>query len=139
MRSLYTILESIFDETEQLDKIDHSIVERQLMKKQSPNKYDKLWKNILAPYKLKETNIMSLSDNKDSMVIRIKLSNNLIHSVRICGWCDKSIMYPKCIQFYNGSISEYHIDLGDDFSKYDEDVYELPKELRWLFEINTKK
>ena len=138
MRSLKTILEGIFDETEQLDKIDHSIIERQLMKKQSPNKYDKVWKSILKPYKLKETSIMSLSDNKDSMVIRIKLSNNLIHSVRICGWSAKSQMYPKCIQFYNGSMTEYYIDLGDDFSKYEEDIYELPKELEWLFEIKNK-
>ena len=79
MRSLKNILEGIFDEPEQLDKVDHSVIERQLMKEQSSKKYDKLWKSILKPYKLEETNLASLSDNKDCIVIRIKLSNNLIH------------------------------------------------------------
>ena len=138
MKDLKDVLEGIFDEDTQMDKIDQDVIIGQLKKKHTPSKYEKIWKSILKPYKLKETNITSLSDNKDSMVIRIKLSNNLIHSVRICGWDPKSQTYPKCLQFVNGSVSEYHIDLRDDFHKYEEDIYELPNELKWLFEIKNK-
>ena len=138
MRSLKNILEGIFDVDDNVSNIDHSVIENQLLKKQSPAKYDKLWRSILKPYKLKETYVSMLKDNKDSIVIRIKLSNNWIDCVRICGWSPKSQTYPKCLQFANGSVSEYHIDLSDDFNKDWEDVYILPNELKWLFEINTK-
>ena len=139
MKNLYTILEGIFDEETRMDKIDQDVIIGQLKKKQTPVKYDKLWRSIIKPYDLEETVMASLLDNKDNIVIRIKLSNNLIDYVRICGWGPKSQTYPKCLQFANGSVSEYHIDLSDDFYKYLEDVYVLPKELEWLFEINPKK
>lgn len=138
MKNLYTILEGIFDEETQMDKIDRDVIIGQLKKKQTPSKYEKIWKSILTPYKLKETTVKSLRHNYHK-VIRIKLYSGSIHTVKICGWSNKSLLYPKCIEFYNNSISEYHIDLNDNyFDNNDEQVYELPKELEWLFEINTK-
>ena len=138
MKNLYTILEGIFDEETQMDKIDQDVIIGQLKKKHTPSKYEKIWKNILAPYKLKKTTVKSLLHN-DHKVIRIKLYSGSIHTVRICGWGDKSTTYPKCIEFYNNSINEYHIDLTDKcLDNNDEQVYELPNELEWLFEINIK-
>lgn len=139
MKNLYTILEGIFDEETQMNKIDQDVIIGQLKKKHTPSKYEKIWKSILAPYKLKETTVKSLL-HSDHKVIRIKLYSGSIHTVRICGWSNKSNIYPKCIEFYNNSINEYHIDLTDKyFDNNDEYVYELPNELEWLFEINPKK
>lgn len=135
MKNLYTILEGIFDEETQMDKIDQEVIIDQLKKKHTPAKYAKIWKNILAPYKLKETTVKSLLHG-DHKVIRIKSYSGSIHTVRICGWGNKSTIYPKCVEFYNNSIRGYLIDLTDTyFDNNDEQVYELPKELEWLFEI----
>lgn len=140
MKNLY---ESIMDIDNNIDNIDINIFEKKLRTKgQSVEQYSKLWEDILNSVKLKPVKdpdkMLKASKGLFLRVVKSsKFSKEYIIAVQIYEAASK---YPKVREFerlmFYGAYSEFQLDLRDDLEwLFDNEVYEFPKELEWLFEI----
>lgn len=131
------------DEDVQLNNIDKPLYISMLKDTmQTAKDYDKLWKKILIvikdkPIKNKEVMIKKPKNyiliNRSSSYQKQYITDVMLYKPHKC--------YPLIREFEksirNGYL-EYRIDIDDimDSSIYDnKEIYELPKELEWLFEI----
>jgi len=140
MKNLY---ESIMDIDNNIDNIDINIFKKKLgTKGQSLEQYSKLWEDILNSVKLKQVKDPDkmLKASKGLFLRVVKSSKSGKKYITTVQIYEASSKYPKVRDFGRlmsyGAYSEYHLDLSDDLEYlFDDEVYEFPKELEWLFDV----
>lgn len=139
-----TLYESILDDEDiQLNNLDKSLYTSMLKDTmQTAKEYNKVWEDILSVIKDKPIKNKEVMIKKPKNYILIDKSslyqNQYITGVMLY---KPQRRYPLVRLFSKSIIHgylEYHIDINEimDSKEFDEyEIYILPKELEWLFEI----
>lgn len=140
MKNLY---ESIMDIDNNIDNIDINIFKKKLRTKgQSVEQYSKLWEDILNSANLKQVKDPDkmLKASKGLFLRVVKSSKSGKEYIITVEIYEAASKYLKVRDFGRlmsyGAYSEFYLDLGDDLEYlFEDEVYEFPKELEWIFDV----